>query len=154
MYWHKRLLAREDLLLRSEVHVGRSALSFLTGYKAYLHSSDLAWIRSVGERVNRLVEDVDVLIERADAAALSGVRETLRYVEDLVGGERVLTDGGERQAAAVGLIRSLREAFDRIAAGDIAALEAHTTSDADFIAGWGMPNHVGVFCKYADITQP
>jgi hypothetical protein len=150
LYWHKQILSREEVLSRSNTNIARSALSFLTGYKCYLHSSDLGWVKAVADELGQLVSDVDGLIDGVDCGALDRIRRTLAKAQSLVSSDDVLSNGPQSRARAAAFLESLKRAFEYLQAGDLEGLKQHTSSDADFIAGWGMPNHVAVFEKFSE----
>jgi hypothetical protein len=151
-YWHKRILDREDALRRGELHIARSSLSFLTGYKAYLTSTDPTVVFAQSRRVEGIVDDVNSLIDVTDDAILAKVDSELGEVAGTLSGDQILFDSEADRSRAAGLVEALRRAFVFVAQKDYDGLAAFTSANEAFIAGWGLPTHVAVFKKFADAS--
>lgn len=146
-YWHKKKLPPEDRLAEAQVHLARSALSFATGAKVYIASSNQSEIDEIKHTLESLIKEVDALVDASDAGALARCAAGFSRLESVASQMPLVAQSDTVRRGALRLLRSLGRAFDLLSHGDVAGLEAFTSSDQDFIRGWGQPNHFAVFYK-------
>ncbi len=142
MEWLKRVPAPEERTERAKAHVERSTLSFLAGRKLY--AGDHRRAAEFAREAQALVSDVDALIEADDAAAAARAVDALERFARVVYEREIVADSEAERDAAAAAFSAFARAFRLAAAGDAAALAAHTQSDPAFIANWGLPVHLAV----------
>ena len=146
IYWHKKALPPEELLRRNVGHLKRSSLSFLSGQKIYL-TGETAEIDAVTVLVDRLVADVDALIESPFGDHLGPFLTGLQQLRRLIGTARILVDDPKATDDFAALLESLEEIFGAIGRRDIDEIVRLANSNPAFISAWGMPNHFLVLRK-------
>jgi hypothetical protein len=140
--WHKAVTPPAERALQARAHLARSALSFMAGRKLYI--VDAAVASAVAETGDALIADLDVLISRDDAGVAERAVAGFARLGAVALEAALITDSGADRTQTAALFASLGRAIALAAAGDTAALAAHTSTDPAFLAGWGQPVHVAV----------
>lgn len=149
IYWHKKVYPPAEKLHRIAQHLRRSRLSFLGGRKLYLVGQAPA-VETLCASIERLVRDVDRLIDDPFGDALAQVISGLASLRDTVKTTEILADDGADIEAFATMLDSLLRIFSAIERRDATSLAVLTQSDAAFIKTWGQPAHFLVLRKRLD----
>jgi hypothetical protein len=151
IYWHKKINADDDKLRRSSKHLQRSRLSFFGGRKLYLVGQDET-VESIGAAIERLMCDVDAMIDDPLGETLARVISGLVTLRGLVAEAEIFADDRADVEAVITTLDSFLAIFSAIARRDIVSLASLTQSDPDFINIWGQPNHFLVLRKRSELA--
>jgi hypothetical protein len=146
--WHKTEIPNEVLVEKSVRHLERSRLSFAAGRKLYL-AGDAAAVDRIAAGLERLVVDVDALIEDPFGAHLTSFIEGLGTLAQQIRMTPVVADDSGDVAAYCATLAAVQRIFTLVRERDLSGLLALTASDPAFIAEWGMPNHFLVMRRRA-----
>jgi hypothetical protein len=139
--WHKKVLRPSERAARAVRHIRASALSFLCGRKLYVGDEERA--ATIAVSAGRCAALADrVVAGELDAAAEAA--EILSALGSQARDRGVVADSAGSRAEAAAIFESFARAYRCVAAGDAAALRAHTREDAAFLTAWGMPTHFAV----------
>jgi len=146
IYWHKKVLSRDETLHRTTRHLRRSRLSFLGGRKLYLVGEDTA-VDAICLSIERLVRDVDRLIDDPFGDGLAQVISGLASLRETLKTAAIFADDKADLEAFMETIDSFFRIFSAIDRRDVGAVAALTQSDKAFINTWGQPAHILVLRK-------
>ncbi len=144
VYWHKKILPGDEKMRRALRHLRRSRLSFLGGRKLYLAGRN---VDSVSSSLERLIRDVDGLIDAPLGDGLADVVSGLASLRKTVEAAELLADDKADVETFGATLDSLFRIFSAIGRRDLAAVAALTQSDTAFINAWGLPAHFAVLRK-------
>ena len=152
IYWHKKVYSPGDKLHRSVQHLRRSRLSFLGGRKLYLVGPDPT-VDAICATIERLVRDVDRLIDDPFGDSLAQVISGLASLQDMLRTSDILADDAAAIEGFVAALDSFHRIFRAIERRDVAAVAALTQSQAGFVNAWGQPAHFLVLRKRPEPVQ-
>jgi len=146
IYWHKRVYSSDEKLRRTGQHLRRSRLSFLGGRKLYL-VGEVAAVDAICASIERLVRDVDRLIDDPFGDSLAQVVSRLASLRETLRTARIFADGADDIESLTATLDSFLRIFSAIDRRDTGGLIALTQSDTAFIDTWGQPAHFLVLRK-------
>lgn len=124
----------------------RSRLSFLGGRKLYL-VGEVAAVDAICASIERLVRDVDRLIDDPFGDSLAQVVSRLASLRETLRTARIFADGADDIKSLTATLDSFLRIFSAIDRRDTGGLIALTQSDTAFIDTWGQPAHFLVLRK-------
>jgi hypothetical protein len=151
IYWHKKVHSRQEVQRRTSQHLRRSRLSFLGGRKLYLVGEEAA-VDAICSLIERLVRDIDRLIDEPFGDSLMQVISALASLRDILRTTGIFTDDKADIEAFTETIDSFFRIFSAVGRRDADGLAALTQSDQAFIDAWGQPAHFLVLRKRPDLS--
>jgi hypothetical protein len=146
--WHKADIPDDVLVANSVRHLERSRLSFASGRKLYL-AGGAAEVSEIASQLDRLVADVDTLIDEPFGARLQPFIDGLGALAQQIGQTPVIADDDRAIVDYCATLASLQRIFASIGRKDLDGLLELTGSDPVFIGEWGMPTHFLVMRRRA-----
>ena len=150
IYWDKKVLSYGERLAQIKRFIAQSGLSFALGTKLFMGACPDRIVDEANKLVRDAIDIIDVLVDAFDNHAAAQCSRLLRRLAAIAVRRDVAANSDTERSNAGALAAALADVMKRLADDDVAGAIDICSTQPQFLASWGIPNHRPVFQKVAN----